>query len=211
MARLNARWRCIPGCGSCCRLDPELRQEALALLDAEQQSAYMAMVGEDGWCVHYDTGGQRCRIYATRPAFCHVDVILSRLGADGEAAEAGEPGEGPFDDPPVSSEATFVLYALAGDPRRDVAVDAGFATAGIIVSLVGVQLSGPMLRSARRPRMAGMASSKGSSMRLSCVLAPVSKTVSGRPCRSVTMWRSAPVRRDHRRAPPLLIRSLAAE
>ena len=60
----------------------------MALLDAGEQRAYLAMVGEDGWCVHYDTGGQRCRIYETRPAFCHVDVILARLGARGEAADA---------------------------------------------------------------------------------------------------------------------------
>ncbi|MFN7679033.1 MAG: YkgJ family cysteine cluster protein [Cyanobacteriota bacterium] len=86
MGRLSPRWRCIPGCGSCCRLDPELRQEALALLEDGERQAYLAMVGDDGWCVHFDTGGQRCRIYDTRPAFCHVDAILSRLGAQGDEA-----------------------------------------------------------------------------------------------------------------------------
>jgi Fe-S-cluster containining protein len=88
MGQLSPRWRCISGCGSCCRLDPELRPEALALLEDGERSAYLAMVGDDGWCVHYDTGGQRCRIYETRPAFCHVDAILSRLGAEGDEANA---------------------------------------------------------------------------------------------------------------------------
>jgi Fe-S-cluster containining protein len=86
MGRSPSQWRCIQGCGACCRLDPALRAEALAMLDEEQQGVYLEMVGEDGWCVHYDTGGQRCRIYATRPAFCRVDTIMEMLGAEGEAA-----------------------------------------------------------------------------------------------------------------------------
>jgi Fe-S-cluster containining protein len=87
MGRSTPQWRCIAGCGSCCRLDPALRAEALELLDDEQRSTYLAMVGEDGWCVHYDTGGQRCRIYATRPPFCRVETIMGLLGAEGEAAD----------------------------------------------------------------------------------------------------------------------------
>jgi Fe-S-cluster containining protein len=64
-----------------------LREDALALLNAEQQRVYLGMVGEDGWCVHYDTGGQRCRIYATRPAFCRVEMIMGLLGAEGTEAD----------------------------------------------------------------------------------------------------------------------------
>jgi Fe-S-cluster containining protein len=88
MSRPMPQWRCIQGCGACCRLDPELRPEALALLDEEQSRAYLAMVGEDGWCIHYDTGSQRCRIYDSRPAFCRVGTIMTLLGAAGEAAES---------------------------------------------------------------------------------------------------------------------------
>lgn len=88
MSRSTPRWQCIQGCGACCRLDPELRPEALALLDVDQSRAYLAMVGEDGWCIHYDTGGRRCRIYDSRPAFCRVGTILSLLGAEGAEAEA---------------------------------------------------------------------------------------------------------------------------
>ena len=48
-------------CGACCRLCPE-RSEALAALNDEQRRQYLSMVGEDGWCIHYDSGGRRCRI-----------------------------------------------------------------------------------------------------------------------------------------------------
>jgi Fe-S-cluster containining protein len=85
------RWRCISGCGACCRLDPSLRPEAMAALNPEQQRMYLAMVGEDGWCIHYDTGGRRCRIYADRPDFCRV-ANLFRLFADPGAGGATEAG-----------------------------------------------------------------------------------------------------------------------
>ena len=88
MSPSTPQWRCIQGCGSCCRLDPELRPEALALLDEDQSRTYLAMVGDDGWCIHYDTGGQRCRVYDSRPEFCRVDTIMNLVGAQGEAAEA---------------------------------------------------------------------------------------------------------------------------
>ena len=87
MSRSTPQWHCLQGCGACCRLDPDLRPEALALLDEEQSRAYLAMVGNDGWCIHYDTGGQRCRIYETRPAFCRVDTIMEWLGAQGAEAD----------------------------------------------------------------------------------------------------------------------------
>jgi len=70
-------WQCISGCGACCRLDPGERPEALEALDAEEQELYLSMVGADGWCKHYDTGGQRCRIYESRPRFCRVSNLAS--------------------------------------------------------------------------------------------------------------------------------------
>ena len=87
MGQPDLRWQCIQGCGACCRLDPDLRPEALQLLDQDQRQTYLAMVGEDGWCIHYDTGGQRCRINATRPDFCRVSTIMDKLGAEGMAAD----------------------------------------------------------------------------------------------------------------------------
>jgi Fe-S-cluster containining protein len=88
MGRSAPRWQCISGCGACCRLDPDLRPEALEMLDAEQRQTYLAMVGDDGWCVHYDTGGRRCRIYDNRPDFCRVSTILSMLDVREQAADA---------------------------------------------------------------------------------------------------------------------------
>ncbi|MFM9072639.1 MAG: YkgJ family cysteine cluster protein [Cyanobium sp.] len=88
MSQLTPRWQCISGCGACCRLDPALRPEALAMLDGEQQQINLAMVGKDGWCIHYDTGGRRCRVYATRPDFCRVSTILAMMGVKDNEADA---------------------------------------------------------------------------------------------------------------------------
>ncbi len=84
-------WQCIAGCGACCRLDPALRQDALDALSPEQQQQYLAMVGPDGWCIHFDTGGRRCRIYDDRPAFCRVKNLVSLF------AGAAESAHGPID------------------------------------------------------------------------------------------------------------------
>lgn len=58
------------------------------MLTDEQRQVYLAMVGEDGWCIHYDTGGRRCRIYADRPDFCRVSTIMAMVGAQGQEADA---------------------------------------------------------------------------------------------------------------------------
>jgi Fe-S-cluster containining protein len=81
-------WRCISGCGSCCRLDPEEREEALEALTAEQQQQYLAMVGADGWCIHYDTGSCTCRIYDERPMFCRVENLAGLFAVAPEEANA---------------------------------------------------------------------------------------------------------------------------
>jgi hypothetical protein len=81
-------WRCISGCGACCRLDPALRAEALEALDGEQRRRFLDLVGPDGWCRHFDTGGRRCRIYRDRPDFCRVENLMRLFGAAGEAADA---------------------------------------------------------------------------------------------------------------------------
>ncbi|MEA5441620.1 YkgJ family cysteine cluster protein [Cyanobium gracile] len=84
----SEHWHCISGCGSCCRLDPALRGDAIEALDPEQQQLYLAMVGEDGWCRHFDTGSRRCRIYAERPDFCRVDQLVTLFGQPGDDPEA---------------------------------------------------------------------------------------------------------------------------
>ena len=74
MSRETPQWSCIKHCGACCRLAPEERADALAALNEEQQRTYLAMVGPDGWCIHYDTGSQRCTIYEERLIFV-VSVV----------------------------------------------------------------------------------------------------------------------------------------
>ena len=77
MTQDQKHWQCISHCGACCRLCPEERQEALQALSQVQREQYLAMVGEDGWCIHYDSGGRRCRIYEDRPDFCNVSQLGS--------------------------------------------------------------------------------------------------------------------------------------
>ena len=86
--RGEGSWSCISGCGACCRLDPSQRQEAIAALSPSQQEQYLAMVGADGWCIHYNTGSRNCRIYADRPDFCNVANLVKLFGS------AGDPGAG---------------------------------------------------------------------------------------------------------------------
>jgi Fe-S-cluster containining protein len=82
------RWRCIAACGACCRLDPAQRPEALAALDEFQRDLYLSMVGPDGWCIHFDTGSRRCRIYASRPTFCRVENLVELFGSEGDDGDA---------------------------------------------------------------------------------------------------------------------------
>ena len=81
-------WRCINSCGACCRLDPEQRSEALEALSEEQRRQYLSMVGPDGWCIHYDTGGRRGRIYDQRPSFCRVSSLAELFDVEHEHREA---------------------------------------------------------------------------------------------------------------------------
>ncbi len=84
----GTHWSCIQGCGACCRLDPAERGEALKALSPPQRERYLAMVGPDGWCLHFDIGGRRCRIYDERPDFCRVSALAPLFGVPAEQAEA---------------------------------------------------------------------------------------------------------------------------
>lgn len=117
-----AHWRCISGCGACCRLDPALRGDDLDLLSDEQRRTYLAMVGDDGWCIHFDTGGRRCRIYASRPDFCRVENLMSLFARpeDAVAASAGlQAAPSQAASGPAPSEA-----AAAADGQLDPAAEA---------------------------------------------------------------------------------------
>ncbi len=84
----GSHWSCVSGCGACCRLDPDRREEALEALSADQRSRYLAMVREDGWCRHFDTGARRCRIYAERPDFCRVGELAKLFKVPAADVEA---------------------------------------------------------------------------------------------------------------------------
>jgi len=84
------QWQCIAGCGACCRLDPSLRDEAIAMLNDEQLQRYLDLVGSDGWCRHYDSGGRRCRIYDDRPDFCQVANLVKLFAPHELGSAAGD-------------------------------------------------------------------------------------------------------------------------
>ena len=66
-------WQCLDRCGACCYLEPLERPDLEEYLSPEELLRYLSMVGEDGWCIHFDQGSRRCRIYADRPGFCRVE------------------------------------------------------------------------------------------------------------------------------------------
>jgi hypothetical protein len=98
-SRSGPSWRCIEGCGACCRLDPGQRPEALEALSPEQRERYLALVGSDGWCIHYDSGGRRCRIYEERPDFCRVANLISLFGSTDTDPHGADPANGAESEP----------------------------------------------------------------------------------------------------------------
>lgn len=80
------QWRCVKNCGACCHLDPGDRPDLDTYLQPDDLQLYHSMVGEDGWCIHFDHLNRTCSIYDDRPRFCRVraDVFhdLYGIGAD---------------------------------------------------------------------------------------------------------------------------------
>ncbi len=79
MKNPQQKWICISNCGSCCRLAPDERIEALELLSQEQRNQYLSLAGSDGWCKNYDKSTKKCLIYDNRPDFCKVENLSSLL------------------------------------------------------------------------------------------------------------------------------------
>jgi Fe-S-cluster containining protein len=75
-------WRCVKQCGACCHLNPADRPELAEYLSPEELDRYLSMVGEEGWCIHYDRTERECSIYEQRPRFCRVrsDTFESMFG-----------------------------------------------------------------------------------------------------------------------------------
>lgn len=69
-----ATWHCVKHCGACCNLDPRDRPDLDTYLTPDQLALYYSLVGEDGWCIHYDPQARNCTIYADRPQFCRVET-----------------------------------------------------------------------------------------------------------------------------------------
>jgi hypothetical protein len=68
-----ATWRCVKQCGACCHLDPTDRPDLERYLSPEELTRYLELVGEDGWCIHFNHQTRECRIYPDRPRFCRVE------------------------------------------------------------------------------------------------------------------------------------------
>lgn len=81
-----ATWKCVKQCGACCHLDPADRPELDQYLSPEDLSLYLSMVGDDGWCIHFDQGDRLCSIYDKRPHFCrvHADTFGPMYGVQPE-------------------------------------------------------------------------------------------------------------------------------
>ncbi len=67
-------WKCVKGCGACCYLEPSDRPELSEYLSPEDLDHYLSLVGENGWCIHYNKERRECAIYEKRPWFCRVRV-----------------------------------------------------------------------------------------------------------------------------------------
>ena len=67
-----ASWKCVKNCGACCQLDPTDRPELEDYLTPAELEQYLSLVGEDGWCIHFDRTSRECQIYLDRPRFCRV-------------------------------------------------------------------------------------------------------------------------------------------
>lgn len=69
-----ATWQCVKTCGACCHLDPSDRPDLDQYLSPEELSHYLSLVGENGWCIHFNPDTRECSIYADRPRFCRVEA-----------------------------------------------------------------------------------------------------------------------------------------
>lgn len=81
-----ATWRCVKNCGACCHLDPADRPDLEEYLSPEELQHYLSLVGEGGWCIHFNHETRECNIYDDRPRFCRVDpdVFVDLYGIEPE-------------------------------------------------------------------------------------------------------------------------------
>jgi Fe-S-cluster containining protein len=82
----SLKWRCANNCGACCHLDPQQRPDLDKYLSPQDLKLYLSMIGEGGWCIHFDRSSRKCRIYEQRPHFCRVrpDIFEQMYGVSAE-------------------------------------------------------------------------------------------------------------------------------
>jgi Fe-S-cluster containining protein len=85
-----ATWCCVKQCGACCNLNPADRPELDQYLSPEDLEYYLSLVGEDGWCIHYDNQNRDCKIYSDRPWFCRVQIETFQQMFDIEPEELND-------------------------------------------------------------------------------------------------------------------------
>ncbi|NJO40444.1 MAG: YkgJ family cysteine cluster protein [Cyanobacteria bacterium RU_5_0] len=68
-----ATWRCVKQCGACCHLAPGDRPDLDDYLTPTELDLYLSLVGQDGWCIHFNHDTRECCIYPDRPRFCRVE------------------------------------------------------------------------------------------------------------------------------------------
>lgn len=71
-------WRCVEGCGACCKLDkgPSFVTPEEVFSDPLDIELYRSLTGPDGWCIHFNKGTRTCSIYNDRPYFCRVEPAV---------------------------------------------------------------------------------------------------------------------------------------
>jgi uncharacterized protein len=81
-----ANWQCVKQCGACCHLDPSDRPDLEDYLSPDELALYLSLVGEDGWCINFDSTSRECRVYNDRPKFCRVtaETFTDMFGIDPE-------------------------------------------------------------------------------------------------------------------------------
>ncbi|NJK37106.1 MAG: YkgJ family cysteine cluster protein [Oscillatoriales cyanobacterium RM1_1_9] len=82
----GSTWRCMKNCGACCNLEPADRPDLDQYLSPVELIQYLGLVGEGGWCIHFDHETRECQIYSDRPRFCRVEpeVFYDLYGTEPE-------------------------------------------------------------------------------------------------------------------------------
>uniref|UniRef100_A0A0G4HE97 Zinc-or iron-chelating domain-containing protein n=1 Tax=Chromera velia CCMP2878 TaxID=1169474 RepID=A0A0G4HE97_9ALVE len=71
LLRRSKDWACIKGCGACCKLGaPDRMAPEEIFFEPADAALYRSMIGDNGWCKHYDQEKRLCSQYEDRPWFC---------------------------------------------------------------------------------------------------------------------------------------------